>query len=161
MTHVIGLFSRVLDYNKSIITLQASGFHIEKVNLTSRDQVVWDVLGHKPQKFVACFAGGGAFLGLVIYGTAALLISWLQSNLYPSFPIDQKGIDIAGILTGITVGASIGVYVGIEKLNEIASIYRQGRRMDGTLIDVRVSRKKVDHVKGVLKKDGACDIRII
>lgn len=139
MTHVIGLFARDLDYNRSIAELRTAGLNPEKIGLTSREQVVWDVLGCGSARIVTIYAGIGVLLGLLIYGISALLASWCQGNLFHFSQIIQIGTLIGGVLSGMLVGGSLGVFLGIGKLEEVTTIYRQAKRLDGKVLDVKVT----------------------
>lgn len=161
MTHVIGLFAHDLEYDRSIGRLKVAGFQPAKIGLMSREQVVTDVLGCKSGKIIAKYAGGGALLGLAAYGTSALLASWCQCNLFNFGEIVQLTTLIGGILAGMFVGSSLGVFVGIGKLEEVTTLYSQGRFIDGKMVDIRVSSKQADHIKDILQHDGACEVRVI
>ena len=161
MSHVIGLFAQEEDLCRSIIDLRAAGFHLERIGLDSREQVVGDVMGYGSGRIVAIYAGGGALLGLLVYGISALLANWCQCNLFNFSPIVQLGTFIGGVLAGTFVGGSLGVFVGIRKLEEITAVYGRGRRMNGKLVDVRVSGEHVDHVKSLLQRHGAYEVRIV
>lgn len=161
MTHVIGLFSGEADGNRPVFDLRTKGFQPETIGLRSREQVVMDVLGSRSWKFIAVYAGGGALLGLGIYGVAAFFASWCQCNLFHYGQIIQLGTFMGGVLAGMFVGGSLGVFVGIGKLDEVTALYHQGKRIDGKLIDVRVNSEQADQVKDVLRRDGAYDVRIV
>lgn len=161
MTHVIGLFSFEVDGDRPVLDLRTRGFHPETIGLKSREQVVMDVLGKASWKIIAIYTGGGAFLGLVIYGVAALFASWCQCNLFYYGQVVQLGTFLGGVLAGVFVGGSLGVFAGVAKLDEVTALYYQGKRIDGKLIDVRVNSDQADHVKDVLQRDGAYDVRIV
>lgn len=161
MTHVIGMFTRETDYDRSFINLRAAGLQPEQVGLNSREQVVGDVMGCGSAKIVAIYAGGGALLGFVIYGISGLLASWCQCNLFGFGTIVQIGTLIGGVLAGMFVGGSLGVFLGIGKLEEVTNIYYQGKRVDGKVLDVKVQKKRADLVKDVLRQYGAYDVRVI
>jgi hypothetical protein len=161
MTHVIGLFSRDLDYNRSFRALRAAGLNPEKLRLVNREQLVGDILGCGSARVVAIYAGVGGLLGFLIYGISALLASWCQCNLFQFNQRVQVVTLIGGILAGIFVGVSLGIFFGISMLEEVTSIYWEGRRKDGKVLDVKAKRKQVDQIKNVLQSDGAYEVRFI
>lgn len=161
MTHVIGLFARDLDYNRSIAELQTAGLNPEKIELMSREQVVGDVLGCGSARIVAIYAGIGALLGVLIYGISALLANWCQGNLFHFGQIIQIGTLIGGVLSGMLVGGSLGVFLGIGKLEEVTTIYRQAKCLDGKVLDVKVTGEQAGHIKNVLQRDGAYKVKIL
>lgn len=161
MTHVIGLFTREMDYDRSVVDLRLAGLRPEPVGLISREQVVGDVMGCGSTRIVTVYAGGGALLGFIVYGISALLASWCQCNLFGFGTVVQVGTLIGGILAGMFVGGSLGVFVGISKLEEVTTIYYQGKRMEGKVLDVKVQKERADQVKEVLQRDGAYDVRVL
>jgi hypothetical protein len=161
MTHVIGLFTQKLDYDRSIIDLRLAGLQPEQVGLSSREQVVEDVMGRGSARILAMYAGVGALLGFIIYGISALLASWCQCNLFGFGELVQIGTLIGGVLAGMFVGGSLGVFVGISKLEEVTTIYYQGKRLDGKVLDVIVQKGRADQVMEVLKRDGAYEVRVV
>jgi hypothetical protein len=118
-------------------------------------------MGCGSARIVAKYTGAGALIGLLIYGISALLASWCQCNLFHFGQMVQVGTLIGGILAGIFVGGSLGVFVGINKLEEVTMIYSQGKRIDGKVLDVYVSSKQADYIKNVLQRDGADEVRVI
>lgn len=160
MTHVIGFFNREMDYDRSVTDLQSAGLQPEPVGLISREQVVGEVMGCGSARIVAMYAGGGALLGFIIYGISALLASWCQCNLFGFGEIIQIGTLIGGVLAGMFVGGSLGVFVGISKLEEVTDIYYQGKRADGKVLDVKVHKARADQVKQILKRYGAYEVRV-
>jgi hypothetical protein len=161
MTHVIGLFTCEADYDRSFIDLRAAGLKPEQVGLNSRERVVEDVMGCGSGRIVAMYMGGGALLGFTIYGVSALLASWCQCNLFGFGELVQIGTLIGGVLAGMFVGGSLGVFVGISKLEEVTTIYYQGKRLDGKVLDVIVQKGRADQVMEVLKRDGAYEVRVV
>lgn len=161
MPHVIGLFTRELDYDRSVIDLRSAGLRPEQVGLISREQVVGDVMGCGSARIVEMYAGAGALLGFIIYGISALLASWCQCNLFGFDEIVQIRTLVGGVLAGMFVGGSLGVFAGISRLEEVTTIYYQGKRLDGKILDVKVNKTRADQVKEVLKRDGAYDVRVV
>lgn len=161
MTHVIGLFTRDLDYNKTVFDLRAAGLQPEQIGLTSREQVVGDVMGCSSEKLMAMYAGAGALLGLLIYGTSAILASWCQCNLFGFDEIVQVKTLVGGVLAGVFVGVSLGVFMGISKLEDVTTIYHQGKRTHGKVLDVQVQKERAEKVKDVFDRYGAHEVRII
>ena len=161
MTHVIGLFSRECDYDRSSVELKAAGFLPERIGVISQEQVVLGILGDKSRNFVLTYAGIGAFLGLLPYGISALLATWCQCNLFLFGQTVQLVTFIGGILAGILVGGSIGIFVGIGRLEQVTNIYKQGRDIGGKLMVVNVRSKNANHVRDLLQNDGACEVGII
>ncbi len=161
MTHVIGLFTREMDYDRSVINLRSSGLQPEQVGLISREQVVGDVMGCGSVKIIAMYAGIGALVCFIIYGISALLANWCQWNLFGFGKIIMVDTLIGGVLSGMFVGGSLGVFVGIRKLEEVTDIYYQGKRVGGKVLDVKVQKQRADQVKEALQRFGACEVRVI
>jgi hypothetical protein len=158
MTHVIGLFSRDLDYNRSFNALRAAGLNPEKLGLVTREQLVGDVLGCGSARIVTIYAGAGGLLGLSIYGISALLASWCQCNLFQFSQMVQIGTLIGGILAGVFVGGSLGIFFGISKLEAVTTIYFEGKRKDGKVLNVKAKNKQADQIKDVLQRAGAYEV---
>jgi hypothetical protein len=161
MTHVIGLFPHGLKDDRSFVDLRSAGFNPAKIGMMSEDQVIWEVFGSKQGRVIAAYTGLGALAGFVIYGIFALLASWCQCYLFQSDTLVQWKTFLGGILAGMFVGSSLGLFVGISKLEELIALYSQGRQINGKLVEVQVSGKRANQVKNVLEQDGACEVKII
>ncbi len=161
MTHVIGLFTREMDYNCIVSDPRAAGLQPELIGLTSREQVVGDVMGCGSAYIVAMYAGAGALLGFLIYGISAILASWYQCNLFGFDEIVQVKTFVGGVLSGVFVGAPLGVFVGIGKLEDVTTNYHQGKRTNGKVLEVQVQKERADKVKDVFIRYGAYEVRVI
>lgn len=118
-------------------------------------------MGCSSVKIVAMYAGAGALLGLLIYGITAILASWCQCNLFRFGELVQIKVLFGGVLSGVFVGGSFGVFVGIGKLEDVTMFYHLGKRTNGKVLDVQVEKERADKVKDVVIRYGAYEVRVI
>jgi hypothetical protein len=162
MSHVVGLFWRESDVDVSVRELEQGGFSKDSIAQVQTNQAVRELFDCcRPWRIVGRYAGLGAFLGVLIYATFALVAGWCECAILAYGREFALGTLLAGILAGTIVGGMLGLFVGWAEADKDVQFYLQGMRLGGRVLAVQAREAETEKARDILNLENAHGVRVI
>lgn len=162
MSHVIGLFWKETDIDRSITKLKDGGFEQEKIGMITSSRAIPELFNCcEPLHIVGKYAAWGIFLGVLTYAVFALVASWCECTIFNYSQGFAIGTLMAGVLVGIIVVGVMGCFVRWAESYKEVHFYLQGMRLRGRVLSVQSDESEIEKTKDLLIRGNAREVKVI
>lgn len=160
MTTIVGLFESDENVQSSIDKLKGAGVTEAKVIVVPCNDAGRERLDIAQHWLVAKYAGWGAVIGIAIAGSFGLATGLSALTIYGFGLTFTISMLIVFSLIGAALGGLFGAFMGVDALEKINQLFREGIGFGGELEIVQAADELAFQAMGILQKTEALAMEI-